>query len=66
MVGVDPASPHPIGTLLILVRGGLVLGGILGNDPVLSLAPLSFDSGEGRRLDAAVKIHSVTFFYNHK
>ena len=42
-----PPSPHSMGTLLILVSGGLVLGGMLGNDPVLSRGPSSLDSKGG-------------------
>lgn len=66
VVGVDFVSLYFIGILFILVRGGLVLGGILGNDFVFFLVLLFFDLGEGRCLDVVVKIYLVIFFYYYK
>lgn len=61
--GGVPASPHPNGTLLILVRAGLTLGGEVGTDPVLSRGVPSAESGEGCGLETenGTKKHLITF-----
>ena len=61
-----PPSPHSMGTLLILVSGGLVLGGMLGNDPVLSRGPSSLDSKGGWGRDTVNTFCYVFYKLNHK